>query len=166
MLAVPMVAIMLSTGWLALRRAHYVAKACASNAPKEQESQELKSNTNVFIYVLPFFALPQLILAILATTTFHVQIINRISSGYPVWYIVLAIAIFSVRDSLSARERSSHVPSVDSKKAGNAGFGNRKDATYPETGSSRPFCPFKSSPLQWIVRGMVMYAIVQGGIVC
>jgi GPI mannosyltransferase 2 len=35
-------------------------------------------------------ALPQLVLALLAVTSFHVQIINRISSGYPLWYIWLA----------------------------------------------------------------------------
>lgn len=39
------------------------------------------------------FALPQLLLAVLACTSFHVQIVNRVSSGYPVWYIMLAIAI-------------------------------------------------------------------------
>jgi phosphatidylinositol glycan class V len=35
-------------------------------------------------------ALPQLTLALLALTSFHVQIITRISSGYPLWYLVLA----------------------------------------------------------------------------
>lgn len=35
-------------------------------------------------------ALPQLALAVLALTSFHVQIITRISSGYPLWYLVLA----------------------------------------------------------------------------
>jgi hypothetical protein len=38
-------------------------------------------------------ALPQLILAVLALTSYHVQIINRISSGYPVWYWWLATMI-------------------------------------------------------------------------
>jgi GPI mannosyltransferase 2 len=35
-------------------------------------------------------AAPQLLLAVLALTTYHVQIITRISSGYPLWYIWLA----------------------------------------------------------------------------
>ncbi|RMZ79696.1 hypothetical protein DV738_g3215, partial [Chaetothyriales sp. CBS 135597] len=35
-------------------------------------------------------ALPQLVLAIAAVFTFHVQIITRIASGYPWWYIWLA----------------------------------------------------------------------------
>lgn len=32
------------------------------------------------------FALPQIILASLALTSYHVQIITRIASGYAVWY--------------------------------------------------------------------------------
>ncbi|KAI1100073.1 glycosyltransferase family 76 protein [Jackrogersella minutella] len=35
-------------------------------------------------------ALSQLVLAILAITNYHVQIITRISSGYPLWYLWLA----------------------------------------------------------------------------
>lgn len=35
-------------------------------------------------------ALSQVILATLAVTTYHVQIITRISSGYPLWYFWLA----------------------------------------------------------------------------
>lgn len=37
-----------------------------------------------------YLAAPQLILALLAITTYHVQIITRIASGYPWWYIWLA----------------------------------------------------------------------------
>ena len=36
---------------------------------------------------------PQLVLAILALTTYHVQIITRLSSGYPIWYWWLASLI-------------------------------------------------------------------------
>ena len=39
---------------------------------------------------LPELALPQLVLALAATTIFHVQIINRIASGYPMWYVTVA----------------------------------------------------------------------------
>lgn len=38
-------------------------------------------------------ALPQLVLAILALSSYHVQIITRISSGYPLWYIWLAAKV-------------------------------------------------------------------------
>ena len=39
------------------------------------------------------FAIPQVVLAALALTSYHVQIINRLSSGYPVWYWWLASLI-------------------------------------------------------------------------
>ncbi|KAF2628703.1 glycosyltransferase family 76 protein [Macroventuria anomochaeta] len=39
---------------------------------------------------LPELALPQLILAFAAATSFHVQIVNRIASGYPIWYLTVA----------------------------------------------------------------------------
>jgi len=42
---------------------------------------------------LPQLVLPQLALAIAASTNFHVQIINRISSGYPIWYLVVVTCI-------------------------------------------------------------------------
>lgn len=39
-------------------------------------------------------AIPQLLLAVLAVAVYHVQIITRISSGYPLWYWYLASCIF------------------------------------------------------------------------
>ena len=35
-------------------------------------------------------ALPQILVAVLAFTNYHVQIITRLSSGYPLWYIWVA----------------------------------------------------------------------------
>lgn len=46
--------------------------------------------TDLGFSVLPQLALPQLVLAVAATTSFHVQIVNRLSSGYPIWYLVIA----------------------------------------------------------------------------
>ena len=46
-------------------------------------------------------ALPQLAVAVLAVTSFHVQIVNRISSGYPLWYMYLARGV--VADEKGAR---------------------------------------------------------------
>ena len=45
------------------------------------------------------FAIPQIVLATLAVTSYHVQIINRLSSGYPVWYWWLASLILKDRKS-------------------------------------------------------------------
>ena len=38
-------------------------------------------------------AVPQLILSFLVLITAHVQIINRLSSGYPLWHMFLALTI-------------------------------------------------------------------------
>ena len=40
-------------------------------------------------------AMPQIVLALLALTTYHVQIVTRLSSGYPIWYWWLASMIMS-----------------------------------------------------------------------
>ncbi|OTB09340.1 glycosyltransferase family 76 protein [Hypoxylon sp. CI-4A] len=45
-------------------------------------------------------ALSQLVLAILAITTYHIQIITRISSGYPLWYWWLAGLITDKKTSI------------------------------------------------------------------
>ena len=41
-------------------------------------------------------AIPQLLVSILAITNFHVQIINRLSSGYPLWYLSIAASLTSM----------------------------------------------------------------------
>lgn len=46
--------------------------------------------------VLVRLALPQLALALLALSTYHVQIITRMASGYPLWYWWLALGIVGV----------------------------------------------------------------------
>ncbi|KAF1950980.1 GPI mannosyltransferase 2 [Byssothecium circinans] len=74
----------------------------------------------------PQLVFPQLVLAITAATSFHVQIINRISSGYPMWYLSIA----------------RWIPS-------------RKVTS--ENGTS-------SKKVVIIVRGMIMYAIIQGAL--
>jgi GPI mannosyltransferase 2 len=38
-----------------------------------------------------YLAAPQFVLAVLAITNYHVQIITRLSSGYPYWYVWLAL---------------------------------------------------------------------------
>lgn len=50
-------------------------------------------------------AVPQCLLGILALTTYHVQIITRLSSGYPLWYWWLASNIVDERP-LKLGERS------------------------------------------------------------
>jgi phosphatidylinositol glycan class V len=57
--------------------------------PRTSETAKSRNGTSA-ICRLPELALPQLILAVTAVTSFHVQIVNRIASGYPVWYLVVA----------------------------------------------------------------------------
>jgi GPI mannosyltransferase 2 len=60
-----------------------------------------KSNTRAVtlpkakMNILQTFATPQIILIILVILSYHVQIITRLSSGYPVWYWWIAKAITS-----------------------------------------------------------------------
>jgi GPI mannosyltransferase 2 len=54
-------------------------------------------------HILRRLAFPQLVVAILALTSFHVQIVNRISSGYPLWYISLASSVLSNDPSRKGR---------------------------------------------------------------
>ena len=50
-------------------------------------------------------AIPQLALAILTLLSFHVQIINRISSGYPLWYVFVAESILNQKTIALAGRR-------------------------------------------------------------
>ncbi|EKG13131.1 GPI mannosyltransferase 2-like protein [Macrophomina phaseolina MS6] len=61
----------------------------AASAAVKQNSAEKSSMRAETPHLLVAFGLPQLVLAALAVTNFHVQIVNRISSGYPEWYIVI-----------------------------------------------------------------------------
>lgn len=130
LLAGPMLSITLATGYIALRNPIPLAAMCCS-----QKQSEHKLETQVFKHIIPRFALPQIVLAVMAATSFHVQIINRISSGYPIWYIVIAINI-------------------------HAGA-SRQSQTDTNVTSIRLM---KSRCTEWALRGMVIYAIVQGGL--
>ncbi|KAL4990604.1 GPI mannosyltransferase 2 [Aspergillus falconensis] len=52
-------------------------------------------------------AIAQLVLAAMASTSYHVQIINRISSGYPLWYWYLAKQALETPDRSSPAARYS-----------------------------------------------------------
>ncbi|OGM42712.1 GPI mannosyltransferase 2 [Aspergillus bombycis] len=57
--------------------------------------------------VLTRLAVPNGLLAVMAFTSYHVQIINRISSGYPLWYWYLIYQTFGQAvDSSSVAKRS------------------------------------------------------------
>lgn len=49
--------------------------------------------------VMQSAAIAQVLLAVLAFTSYHVQIITRLSSGYPLWYLWLAPRLFDPKTS-------------------------------------------------------------------
>ena len=52
---------------------------------------------------MQLISVPQLALALLALTNYHVQVITRLSSGYPLWYWWLASTILSEKRGGSPR---------------------------------------------------------------
>jgi phosphatidylinositol glycan class V len=77
--------------------------------------------------LLRSLAVPQFVLAVLALTNYHVQIITRISSGYCIWYFWLSALLI---------EATNNSVSLGSKR-------------YSSTA---------------VVKYLVMYAFVQGGL--
>ncbi|KAG6040270.1 hypothetical protein E4U41_001107 [Claviceps citrina] len=77
LLAAPMLAILLKSGVELFRKPQLVASIAG-----EQRNDGVGCIT-LFVRAL---AASQVVVAVLAITTYHVQIITRISSGYPVWY--------------------------------------------------------------------------------
>lgn len=56
--------------------------------------------------MLTRLAIPQGILAVMAFTSYHVQIINRISSGYPLWYWFLVTSAVDIETSSLKKSRA------------------------------------------------------------
>lgn len=124
LIAGPMLWLLVQTGLEHLRYpTQQPLKPSDTQLRGEGKDKEDLSATSV---IMPHLALPQLILAITAATNFHVQVINRLSSGYPVWYFTIAGWIIA-QDSVAQRIKAS-----------------------------------KAS--QWICRGLIMYALVQGAL--
>ena len=85
LLASPILVIMTISAVDTLQRPPLQSTA-ASKIPLELVTQGKRQHFSLADELPWRFALPQLILALLATTNYHVQIITRISSGYVVWY--------------------------------------------------------------------------------
>ncbi|KAG5980625.1 hypothetical protein E4U55_003830 [Claviceps digitariae] len=77
LLAAPMLAILLKSGVELLRKPQQVVASMAG------EPRASDADWSLFVRAL---AASQVVVAVLAITNYHVQIITRISSGYPVWY--------------------------------------------------------------------------------
>lgn len=91
-LAFPMLTIMtMSSLWaIQIRDGSNMASGLLKHASGPFEGIERR--------LLRSLAAPQLVLAILALTSYHVQIITRISSGYCIWYFWLAHSLIVSRE--------------------------------------------------------------------
>lgn len=145
-LAFPVGWLMAETSIPSLFQVHHINRVINGLTSADQRLQPYPpvpdtQEERVFEYVLPRFALPQLVLVALAATSFHCQIINRLSSGYPLWYFILAVELCLGDWDDKAKNRAQGLFRL---------FGN-----YDRIPSTRP---------EWVVRGMVIYAIVQTGL--
>ena len=87
LLAAPMLYVLSRSG------VEFLTESAAGNLPKTPGVSTETSDR--FAALLQCMALAQTVLAALALTSYHVQIITRISSGYPVWYWWLAAALIN-----------------------------------------------------------------------
>ncbi|EAS36187.3 GPI mannosyltransferase 2 [Coccidioides immitis RS] len=88
LIAGPMLFILFySSGWAVSSRSQSIATDVNDEQPK------VNSENGLTQACLARLALPQATLALLALTSYHVQIINRIASGYPLWYWWLASSL-------------------------------------------------------------------------
>ncbi|KAI1944200.1 ER membrane glycoprotein subunit of the GPI transamidase complex-like protein [Ophidiomyces ophidiicola] len=62
--------------------------------PSDKNTEKMACESEFTSVCLVRLALPQAVLALLALTSYHVQIITRLASGYPLWYWWLAICLF------------------------------------------------------------------------
>lgn len=145
LLALPMLAVLILTGYIVIAESGQLLQSTKDNeSPGKSSTQPTADSLSRSRACLRRLAMPQILLAVLAFTNFHVQIINRLSSGYPVWYIVLAHAIVGIDRQSSSSDRA---PSKNESPS----------PTAVDLLSSK-------SVQQWLVRTMVMYAIIQGGL--
>ena len=128
LLAAPMLAVLSVTALAVLLEPQNLLANI--NEPSKAYSE---SEGRIFTHVTFQLAVPQIVLAAMATTSFHVQIINRISSGCALWYVVLAVLV-----------------------ASNDGRGLPQQGLLGLLGASRR--------REVLVRAMVGYAVVQGGL--
>ena len=96
-LATPMLIILLRSGIWALQGCLHSE---ISVDERNGENTEVSRPSRINQAIARRFAFPQIILAALALTTYHVQIITRLSSGYPVWYWWLASLTLEDRKTL------------------------------------------------------------------
>ena len=132
-LAFPMLSIMFASGvwaWVDVGKRPHVQEQhnrSKTSGSVKRINEGVELNPTMQAEILRGLAIPQMVLALLAFTTYHVQIITRLSSGYPIWYWWLAHMIL------------------------------QDDRDFVVMGK-------RMKPSTLIVRWIVMYAVIQGGL--
>ena len=90
LLAIPSFALLLTSAWRMMK--------LDLGGPQTKRPQS--TTTNTVSKIVRAFALTQIALTLTIASSYHVQIINRLSSGYPLWYMWLAFLLCE-----GARER-------------------------------------------------------------
>ncbi|KAK3620944.1 ER membrane glycoprotein subunit of the GPI transamidase complex-like protein [Elasticomyces elasticus] len=158
LLALPVGGAMLGAALLALRQPENLAKIVMGpkkeirDQPFPPPPQVASKGEKVWAHCLPRFALGELALVGLTFTSFHVQIITRIASGYPVWYMIMAI---SICESQGWQEEEG-----SEGRQGQRG----NDSTVQEGQTLSSLLGMERVKPDWVVRGMVVYAVVQAGL--
>ncbi|RMX77082.1 hypothetical protein D0869_10152 [Hortaea werneckii] len=156
LLAAPLGYLMIVTALSALLHTEGLYTSLTDKKVSEtQNPHTIEREKRIFTHVLPRLAVPQLILVVMAGTSFHVQILNRISSGYVVWYFMLAVWIYLEPDVSKTVVEGPAKDEADTRTDE-----KKKQFAGRMVGSSfaqrlRP---------EWLFRAMVMYALVQGGL--
>ncbi|RMZ15539.1 hypothetical protein D0862_01629 [Hortaea werneckii] len=156
LLAAPLGYVMVATALSALLQTEKLYISLAEKKVAEtQNPHTIERERRIFVHVLARLAVPQLVLVVMAVTSFHVQILNRISSGYVIWYFMLAVWI--------------HMESDVSETVGEGSAKDEADAREVEkkkrfAGSMMGSTFAQRLKPEWLFRAMVMYALVQGGL--
>ncbi|KAK3079828.1 hypothetical protein LTS18_003794 [Coniosporium uncinatum] len=154
LLAAPMLYLLFSTGIRALAMR---TERTSRSPPPSSTSRDSRNNSAVqtgealfAVQMLRRLAVPQLLLALLALTSFHVQIVIRIASAYPVWYILLASDMLGddAVGEQAGKERGAIKGRTDNEVRGRGGG---------RTGERKEWTPV-------LVKGLMIYGLVQAGL--
>ncbi|GIK03234.1 ER membrane glycoprotein subunit of the GPI transamidase complex-like protein [Aspergillus viridinutans] len=103
LLALPMLALLLRSALWAWKLPSITSKSSKSAA---------NAASTKATWLLPRLAIIQALLAVLAFTSYHVQIINRLSSGYPLWYWHLAAELIGNLEDSRPTNKSTSISAV------------------------------------------------------
>ena len=116
-LALPMLAMMVQSSiwaWSGGEKNLYYSERTTTKQAGPSSQLDPDDRALEFHRLLRCLTLPQLALTLLALTSYHVQIITRLSSGYPVWYWWVAMMVVE-RNTKPAAEKSRNLAAIISK---------------------------------------------------